>query len=68
MFNMKRKQKAILGDITIALLMLVLAFMLKDADTENKTTGFFIIMAAVFIRLNGLKFIGVNSKNNTKCD
>ena len=51
MFNMKRKQKAILGDITIALLMLVLAFMLKDADTENKTTGFFIIMAAVFIRL-----------------
>lgn len=68
MFEMNRKTKTILCDITIGLGILVLAFMLKDGDAESKNIGMITIIAAVLIRLSGSGIIGRNSEKDKKCN
>lgn len=53
--TLTRKQKTLLGDITIATAMLVLAYMLKGADTEAQHIGMTAIAVAILLRFNNFK-------------
>lgn len=64
MFNLTVKQKKTAGDLAIALGILVLAFLLKDADSEAKTSGMITVAVAILIRFNGLNRNNCSSKNN----
>lgn len=66
MIQMTNQQKYAAGNGIIALLILTLAFLLKDADPSSQATGFYTILAAIFIRLSGLNVLGVNQKHCAK--
>ncbi|WP_100643645.1 hypothetical protein [Alteromonas facilis] len=63
MVNLTKKQKVIAADVAIGLGILVLAFLLKDADAESKTSGMITVMMAVILRVGGIKFSSTSCKN-----
>ena len=52
MINLTPKQQRLVGDIGIAVGMLLLAFLLKDSSEQAQTSGMLTMLAAIFIRLN----------------
>lgn len=64
MFNITKTQRKLIADIGIGFGILILAWMLKDADSEGKTHGIMTIFAAVLIYISGSKFLG---SKDSKC-
>ena len=64
MFNMTKKQCKLLGDLGIGIGILVLAWLLKDADPEGKKIGMMTVAFAILIRFSGSKF---SESKDSKC-
>jgi len=50
MIKLTKKQQKTAGDLVIGLGILGLAFLLKDASPEEKTSGMITVIAAIFLR------------------
>ncbi|WNC68687.1 hypothetical protein RI845_00730 [Thalassotalea nanhaiensis] len=64
MFNMTKKQCKLLGDVGGGVGILVLAWLLKDADPEGKQIGMMTVFFAILIRFSGPNFL---RSTNRKC-
>ena len=62
--NFTKKQKTTIADVLIAFGILLLAFLLKDANSEAQTNGYLAVIAAIFLRFSGSKVFKCEHKTN----